>query len=104
MALQTVTSEHKDLQQISIHVYYNFTLNGVGASIRQTVGETTYGRWSDLDHLLIQFWESRSIHLKITYTCASQDERKEAINCVSCLLPKVTGRRVIDLVECGGQQ
>jgi len=43
-ALRTVTSKHRDLQQISIHVHYTFTLYGVGASTRQTFGETTCGQ------------------------------------------------------------
>ena len=96
-ALQTVTSEHRDLQGISIHVSYQYTLGGPGANIRQDLGEVTYGQWLDLDRLLVQFWESRSIRPKITYNHRSQDERREAIDCVSCLLPEITKRGIIDL-------
>ena len=97
MALQTVTSEHRDLQRISFHVPYQYTLDGLGANIRQGLGEVWYGQWLDLDRLLVQFWESRSIRPKITYNCESQEEKKEAIDCVSCLLPEITKRGIIDL-------
>jgi len=99
MTLQTITPQHRDLRQISICIPYQFDIHGAGANIRQTIGETTYEEWSDLDHLLVQLWESHSIRPKITYVCTSQNEEKEAIDCVSCLLPEITKRGIIYLVK-----
>ena len=99
MALQTITPQHCDLWQISICIPYQFDIHGAGANIRQTIGEATYEEWLDLDRLLVQLWESHSIRPKITYVCASQNEEKEAIDCVSCLLPEITERGIIYLVE-----
>ena len=73
MALQTVTSKHRDLWRISIHVPYDYTLNSPGANVRQGLEEVMYGQWLDLDRLLVQFWKSRSIRRKITYNCEFQD-------------------------------
>ena len=53
MALQTVTSQHRTLQRIFIRVVHKFTVEGSGTSIRQMVGETTYGEWLNLDRLLV---------------------------------------------------
>ena len=97
--LRTITPKHRDLKQIFIHISYKFTLEGSGASIKHTTGETTYREWLDLDRLLVQLWESRSIRPKVKYRCKSQSERKEAIDGVSCLLPEITKRGMVDLVE-----
>ena len=94
MALHTITSEHRGLQQISLPVSYDFTR---GANVRQNIGEVTYGHWLDLDRLLVGFWESHSIRPKILYTHTPQDE-EVAVECISCLLPKITRRGIIDLV------
>ena len=99
MTLRTVTSKHKDLQKIFIHIYHRFTPDSSGASIRKVVGETTYREWLDLDRLLVEFWESRSIRPKVKYACASPNESKGAIDGVACLLPEITKRGIADLVE-----
>lgn len=65
MALQTITQQHRDLRQVSIHIYHKSDLATAGANIKQTIGEQIYGQWSDLDHLLNQYWESRSVRLKV---------------------------------------
>ena len=97
--LRTITSNHRNLQAVSIHVAYEYDTFGPGADIRQTIGEIVYGHWLDLDRFLIQFWESRSIRPKVTYSCTSQDEEKEAIDCATALLPETTRRRAINLVK-----
>ena len=96
MALQTVTSRHRDLRQIGICIY-ELIFDDPGADIRQMVGEVVYREWLDLDRLLVQFWELRSIRPKVRYHAMSADKEKEAINCVSCLLPEMTKRGMIDL-------
>lgn len=51
----------------------------------------------DLDRLLIQLWELRSVRPRINYLAVPQSEEKEVVDCVSCLLPEVTKRGVLDL-------
>ena len=97
--LRTITSNRRDLQGVSIRVAYEYDGFGAGAIIRQTIGEIVYGHWLDPDRPLIQFWESRSIRPKITYSHTSQGEMEEVIDCVSSLLPEVTKRGVVDLVK-----
>ena len=104
MTLRTITSKHRDLQTILIRIFYKFSLEGSGASIRQTAGETAYREWLDLDRLLVQLWESRLIRPKVKYTCTSENGWKEAIDGVSCLLPEVTKRRIVGLVGYYPQQ
>ena len=95
--LKTITSNHGDLQGVSIHVAYGYDTFGPGADIRQAIGEINYGHWLDLDRLLIQFLESRSIRPKVIYSHTLRSE--EVIDCVSSLLPEATRRGVIDLVK-----
>ena len=96
MALQTITSEHKDLQQISICLSYDITLDGPDVNIREKIGETVYKQWLDLDRLLIRFWESHSIRPEISYPYGSRDGPKEVLD---CLLPEIMKREIADLVE-----
>ena len=95
--LRTITPEHQDLRQISIHLPSHLTSFGVGTNIRQAVGEAV-AQWLDLDHLLVQFWESRSIRPRVE--CMRLGEKQQnAEYCVECLLPEMTERGITDLVE-----
>ena len=96
MALQTITSEHKDLRQISICFSCDITLDGPSANIRENIGEAASEQWLDLDRLLIRFWESHSIRPEISYPYGSRDGPKEVLD---CLLPEIMKREIADLVE-----
>jgi hypothetical protein len=93
-ALQTITPEHRDLRQISIHLPYYLTLAVVLTNLRQTIGEAGFEKWLGLDHLLVQFWESRSIRPKII------SMMNHGIgDHIGRLLPEITKRGVIDILE-----
>ena len=97
MALQTITHEHQAFQRISIYVPFHLTLFRVGADMGQYLGETASRWWSDLDQLLVQFWESRSIRSRVG--CARQGEAGQSTEyCVGCLLPEATKIGIIDPV------
>jgi hypothetical protein len=85
-ALQTVRS--KNLQQIAIRLYARF-VNPVEEKVRQ--------EWQDLDRLLVQFWTSRSIRLKIKYEAWEGENSLGAL--AQSLLPELTRRGAVDLVE-----
>ena len=93
-ALQTITSNHRDLQHISIKVdyYSSFVDPSTGADPGQADGGLR--QCLDLDRLLIQFWESRSIRLKVIHT------EPGVAGYIGRLLPEIMGRGLIDLVEC----
>ena len=87
--------ERRGLPQISIHVPYYLAYVNVDADVKQTIGETNFGQWLDLDRLLIQLWESRLIRPKVVREVL-KCERKD---CIGCLLPEATRIGMIDLVE-----
>ena len=95
--LQTLAPKHQDLRQISIHLPYNLSFAGFGPNIRRILSEATYEQWLEFDRLLVQFWESRSIRPTVTRTkvVGMQSMR----DCIECLLPEVTRRGIMDLVE-----
>ncbi len=95
-ALQTITPENQDLQRIVMYAPYYSAIFGLGRDVRETIGELAYGRWLDLDHLLVHFWESRSI--RPTVMAASHGMRSLS-DLVGGLLPEITGRGIMDLVE-----
>ena len=87
LALQTVTSNHRDLQKIIIHFPFVFTF-----------GETGYREWLDLDRVLVRLSESRSARLEARHNSVMENEKKDVIRCMGCLLPERT-KRGFDLVE-----
>ena len=84
------TVEPKNLQQISI------ALPGP-ALISHTTLETVQREWVDLDCLLVQFWTSHSLRPKVMYEPTKRG--RDLRNHVARLLPELTRRGVIDLVE-----
>ena len=101
MALQTITSKHQDLRQISIHVPHDLTHPDLDMDVGRIIREEICGEWSGLDYLLVQFWESRSIRPRIVYPTLKEEKRSVCLrDSIGCLLPEITGREIIDLVEC----
>ena len=93
-ALQTITPERRNLRQISIHLPYYLTLAVVLTNLRQTIGEAGFEKWLNLDRLLIQFLESRSIRPK-TISMMNHGIGDH----IGRLLPEITKRGVIDILE-----
>jgi hypothetical protein len=86
MALGSI--ESKNLQQIFIHFYPIFTIY---------IGEMAYQDWGDLDRVLVQFWTSHSIRPKIKYDAGREWNNLNSL--APSLLPELTRRQVVDLLE-----
>jgi hypothetical protein len=86
MTLQT--AESINLEEIVIH-----PVNTLIAS------ESVYREWQDLDRLLLQFWISRSIRPKIRHKW--EGEGCDLRDLAPRLLPELTSRGVVDLIETG---
>jgi len=96
MAIQTITSDHRDLQQIAIYFPYCLGIStGMPVNLRQLVGEAGYGQWVDLDSLLVQFLESRAVRTKLVYGVGSEDEKLEMCEHIASLLPRIAERGMI---------
>ena len=91
---RTITPKHQDLRQITIHMPYYTVRTGRSGGIRHAIRKTNSGEWWDVDSLLVQFWESRSIRPKVI--CTTKQGMEDSIG---RLLPEITGRGIIDLVE-----
>jgi len=67
--LETVTFQHQDLQQISIHIppTLSHAMPGDDATVERVEGADPQTQWSDLDRLLVRFWDTRSIRPKVVY-------------------------------------
>jgi len=95
MALQTITPEHRDFRQISIYLPTHLTFWNIGADIKRSLGEATSRGWSDLDYLLVQFWEAFSIRPRVG--CERRGEKGQNTEyCIECLLPEITERGIVD--------
>jgi len=95
-ALQTITPQHRDLQQISICLPCRLTSFTVGTDVRQTVGEAITRQWLDLDRFLVQLWESRSIRPRVGCLRLAE-ERQNVEYSIGCLLPEAMERGIVDL-------
>ena len=100
--LETITPQHSDVQRISIRVPdvfgHSIDLGEVDFTIEWDVGEDLHAEWLDLDRLLVQFCESRSIRPTIVYPRV-KNHAKEMREWAGFLLPEVTKRGIADLVE-----
>ena len=100
MTLETITSRQRDLQRISIHIPHilSYAIQEDGVTIEQTEVANPGTRWLDLDRLLVQFWESRSIRPKVVYP-RTMDGKKGLRDWAGYLLPEITKGGIIDVVE-----
>ena len=88
-ALQTVNS--KTLQSITIRP---------DGGRPETIGEEFHQEWRHLDHLLVQFWTSHSIRPRVMYV--AWKGKKGLRDCLPSLLPELTRRGLVDLVQGSG--
>ena len=91
MALQTITHKNRDFQ-LRIHIPSYLAPARTDSNFGQTIGEENREQWLDLDRLLVQLWESRSIRPKVK-SMTDRDVR----DYVGHLLPEITKRGIIDL-------
>jgi hypothetical protein len=99
-ALKTITAEHIDFKQVSIHIRCHYIPLDDPDDFRQTVGEAAYGKWMDLDRILVRLWESHSVHTMVY----NVREKGELCVLIGCLLPEVTKKGAIEVVNRRGFQ
>jgi len=100
MALETITSKHRDLQQITIYVPYYFNrLICKPVSLREAAGEAEYRRWMDLDTLLVQLSESHAIRTKVVYVMKGRGVQVEDCEHIGSLFPKIVERGAVEMWE-----
>ena len=95
--LETITPEHRDLRQVSIYLPFK-RIPRIGAA-QFSFGADIYEKWLELDRLLVQFWELRSIRPKVVVTESLQRGTQEMKDRIGCLFPEITLRGIIDLAE-----
>ena len=87
------TARSRNLQRISIE-----PPRRRHGSITAAVWETVHQEWADLDQLLVEFWVSHSVRPKMMYEPGTWGEEMGVH--VGRLLPELTSRGIIDLVQC----
>ena len=98
MTLGTITSEHRDLQRISIYVSRMRKCWHDDTIIQHVRAANPPLRWLDLDHLLVQLWELYSIRSKVV--CARTKEGSRGVaEWAEFLVPELTKRGILDLDE-----
>jgi len=98
LALQTITPKHRDIRRVSISVPGALTPANAAASVELNVGDEISSQWLDLDRLFVKLWEPHKIRPKVVYT-VQEEKDKHARRRLECLLPEMTKRGIIDLVE-----
>lgn len=100
MTLQTITSEHRDFRQITIFLPCLLTLFNVvvGGPPSTYLDDAMARQWLELDCLLLQFWETRSIRPRVLCPRLGGEWRNTE-TLIGCLLQGITQRGIIDLFE-----
>lgn len=91
-ALRTVTTDHRDLHQIS--VYTTDVLRHMDSDPNNR--ETTRTEWLELDSVFVKIWESHSVRPKVRYYLPSSMDGERARRSMEGLFPETTKRRVVD--------
>ena len=103
MALQTVTLDHRGFKQALIKTrllpfdpdFCGFDPVNPGPSL----GEAAYMGWLELDCTLAKLHESHSVRFKVLYNVPDWATKEKAVDCMESLLPEVTKRGVVELVD-----
>jgi hypothetical protein len=88
-ALKTITSKHTQFKKVSMFISMEEILYFMGKNILD--------RWMDFDRVLVQLWESHAIHTQVTYS--TEQEEKEAREYIGSLLPEMTKRGRLEMVD-----
>jgi len=103
MALQTITSKHQDLQQITICIpYRRYPLARESGNLGGAAGKVGYRQWADLDSLLVQLSESHAIRTKVTHCGESSMTKLEMCEYIGSRFPKLAERGMIRPGVYGG--
>ena len=101
--LETLGSKQRGLRQISIRVPSDLVYVAAEdcAVVEQRIEKANPGtRWSDLDRVLVRLWESHVTHVTVVYPQPGRRRgAREMKDWAVYLLPEVTKRGIIDLVE-----
>ena len=98
-SLQSITSVHPDLRKISLRIPLGRCSD---VNERLIEGADLEMRWSDLNRLLVQFWESHPIQVKVVCPSPLNSDGWSVLDWVTLLLPELMKRGIIDLVEVPG--
>ena len=79
-------------------MHYDLFHSRVSSNIGWAIGDEFYGQWLELDRMLIQLWESRSIRPRVIRTVLAKEEQCMR-DCYGCLLPEMSKGGILDLVE-----
>ena len=99
--LETITPKHQNLQLISIRIP-RVLRSVASATEAQEIEANPSMRLLDLDRLLVQFWDSRSIRARILYPPSLEGCRffaESAGRWIPYLFPELTRRGIVDIVE-----
>ena len=99
LALQAVTSEHRDLRRISVDVPYHLAHLHIDEDPRRALGEGVLEEWLNLDRILVHLRESFSIRTDVIWTRGRSEG--DLGDYVGCLFPEMTRRGMVtvNLVE-----
>lgn len=102
LALRTITSDHRNLQCIGIDT------TGVLATLdyifihprefRDSLREPACQGWLELDRLLVQLWESHSVHVEVYYSENASRSDRVTRRCAEDLLRETRKIGAVEMV------
>ena len=97
MALETITSKHRDLRQITIYIPYQLNPLIPKSASLEVAEKAGYRRWMDLDTLLVRLLESHAIRTKVVDVMESRGVQVEVCGHMGNLLPKIVKRGTVEM-------
>ena len=101
--LRTITYDHHSLRQISISTFYAYLRQELSnfdpTDHQRRLIQNADTEWLELDHFLVQLRESRPVRLEVLYHLTGSAHKEKARSYMENLLPELTMRGMVDLVE-----
>lgn len=97
--LRTITSENRDLQEVSFQGFALSNLDMMPTDIRTGIEDESYRQWMDLDSVLVQLCQSHAVHVKVVCSPVAVGEEL-ARELIGGFLPETTKRGIV-IVKLG---
>ena len=105
-SLKTITSRHKDLQEVLIRPDFFITPLDNCGNLKKTIGKDYFQHWRDLDYTLTQLSESHGVRVRVVYYSNLKAEETKVQKCMEKLFPTITqrfGAEMGEFVEFGAR-
>ncbi|KAF9789287.1 hypothetical protein BJ322DRAFT_1041768 [Thelephora terrestris] len=97
LALETLTSNHRALEKVAIHIHVWTPLVDEAAGSMEGMRGVIHHQWMHLDRILVRLWESHAVSTQVIYS--TRGTKNGRLEYIGGLLPEVMKRGMVEVVD-----